>query len=422
MAKEEKKAPKLRFNGYTNDWERKKLGDVAENLSYGLNLPSTNYDGNNIYLRITDIDDESHTLNRDNLTSPNLGKFDKNILDYKLTENDVVFARTGASVGKTYVYTPTDGNIYFAGFLVRAKFKSSILANFVFYTTLTSKYLNYVKVTSQRSGQPGVNAKEYGNFAISITDSTEQFSIISLLKKLDGTINLHERKCEELALIKKALLQKLFPKKDEFKPEVRYKNFSDAWEQQKLGEVVNLRGRIGFRGYKQTDLVDKGQGAISFSPADIDEFGNVLNCNNKYISWAKYDESPEIQIAQGDILFTKTASIGKIGYITKLREKATINPQIALITPLKNENGYFIFLSLRLDQFTKKVRNIIGGSSVPTLSQEKLKLLTFMYPDTSEQKEIGDFFKQLDSLIALHQRKLEKLKQLKKFLLQNMFI
>ena len=189
-----------------------------------------------------------------------------------------------------------------------------------------------------------------------------------------------------------------------------------------MGEVVNLRGRIGFRGYKQTDLVDKGQGAISFSPADIDEFGNVLNCNNKYISWAKYDESPEIQIAQGDILFTKTASIGKIGYITKLREKATINPQIALITPLKNENGYFIFLSLRLDQFTKKVRNIIGGSSVPTLSQEKLKLLTFMYPDTSEQKEIGDFFKQLDSLIALHQCKLEKLKQLKKFLLQNMFI
>ena len=205
-------------------------------------------------------------------------------------------------------------------------------------------------------------------------------------------------------------------------PKLRFPGFTGAWEQRKLGEVVNLRGRIGFRGYKQTDLVDKGQGAISFSPADIDEFGNVLNCNNKYISWAKYDESPEIQIAQGDILFTKTASIGKIGYITKLREKATINPQIALITPLKNENGYFIFLSLRLDQFTKKVRNIIGGSSVPTLSQEKLKLLTFMYPDTSEQKEIGDFFKQLDSLIALHQCKLEKLKQLKKFLLQNMFI
>ena len=206
-------------------------------------------------------------------------------------------------------------------------------------------------------------------------------------------------------------------------PVRRFKEFenSAAWEQRKLGEVVNLRGRIGFRGYKQTDLVDKGQGAISFSPADIDEFGNVLNCNNKYISWAKYDESPEIQIAQGDILFTKTASIGKIGYITKLREKATINPQIALITPLKNENGYFIFLSLRLDQFTKKVRNIIGGSSVPTLSQEKLKLLTFMYPDTSEQKEIGDFFKQLDSLIALHQRKLDKLKRVKSAYLTEMF-
>ncbi|MBL1058101.1 restriction endonuclease subunit S [Ligilactobacillus salivarius] len=267
-----------------------------------------------------------------------------------------------------------------------------------------------------------IHEETFLNMPMQAPIKSEQEKIAKTLNSLNNTIQLHERKCEELALIKKALLQKLFPKKDEIKPEVRYKNFSDAWEQRKLGEVVNLRGRIGFRGYKQTDLVDKGQGAISFSPADIDEFGNVLNCNNKYISWAKYDESPEIQIAQGDILFTKTASIGKIGYITKLREKATINPQIALITPLKNENGYFIFLSLRLDQFTKKVRNIIGGSSVPTLSQEKLKLLTFMYPDTSEQKEIGDFFKQLDSLIALHQRKLEKLKQLKKFLLQNMFI
>ncbi|MFD3387725.1 restriction endonuclease subunit S [Ligilactobacillus salivarius] len=267
-----------------------------------------------------------------------------------------------------------------------------------------------------------IHEETFLNMPMQAPIKSEQEKIAKTLNSLNNTIQLHERKYEELTIIKQALLQKLFPKKDEIKPEVRYENFSDAWEQRKLGEVVNLRGRIGFRGYKQTDLVDKGQGAISFSPADIDEFGNVLNCNNKYISWAKYDESPEIQIAQGDILFTKTASIGKIGYITKLREKATINPQIALITPLKNENGYFIFLSLRLDQFTKKVRNIIGGSSVPTLSQEKLKLLTFMYPDTSEQKEIGDFFKQLDSLIALHQCKLEKLKQLKKFLLQNMFI
>ena len=292
-----------------------------------------------------------------------------------------------------------------------------------FKTTCWHKFMYQHGDSGARSDRFSIKDNELKKLPIKLpADDMEQEKIAKTLTSLDNTLQLHERKYEELTIIKQALLQKLFPKKDEIKPEVRYENFSDAWEQRKLGEVVNLRGRIGFRGYKQTDLVDKGQGAISFSPADIDEFGNVLNCNNKYISWAKYDESPEIQIAQGDILFTKTASIGKIGYITKLREKATINPQIALITPLKNENGYFIFLSLRLDQFTKKVRNIIGGSSVPTLSQEKLKLLTFMYPDTSEQKEIGDFFKQLDSLIALHQCKLEKLKQLKKFLLQNMFI
>lgn len=177
-----------------------------------------------------------------------------------------------------------------------------------------------------------------------------------------------------------------------------------------MGETASLRGRIGFRGYKQTDLVAKGNGAITLSPSDIDENGNISFENNKYISWDKFEESPEIQVNVGDILFTKTASIGKIGFVSQLPEKATINPQIALVTPFPKELGYFIFLSLRLDEFTKKVRNITGGSSVPTISQEKLKELTFKVPNTDEQQKISIFFKKVDSLIALYQRKPETLK------------
>ena len=217
------------------------------------------------------------------------------------------------------------------------------------------------------------------------------------------------------------MLQKMFPKKGEKNPEIRFSGFTDDWEQRKLGEVVSLRGRIGFRGYKESDLVAPGYGAITFSPADIDEMGNVSTENNKYLSWTKYDESPEIQVDVGDILFTKTASIGKIGYIKDLKEKATINPQFALLTPKENSNGYFTFLSVRSDSFMKQVRGITGGSSVPTMSQEKLKELVFMSPSLGEQQKIGEYFSNLDHLITLHQRKCEQLKELKKFMLQNMF-
>ncbi|WP_459445861.1 restriction endonuclease subunit S [Ligilactobacillus salivarius] len=407
------------FTGASFTWERKKLGDVAKITPGG--TPSKNISNYWYPKEIPWL--SSGEINKEIIFSTDdmISKEGFNNSSAKWIKQDsvlIALAGQGKTRGKVAINRiPLTTNQSIAGI----EPSNEVYYKFL-YHQLTKDYLKLRLVSSGDGSRGGLNKKLLNDYAVNLSSIDEQHKLGILLSRIDNTLQLHERKCEELTLIKKALLQKLFPKEDKIKPEVRYKNFSDVWEQQKLGEVVNLRGRIGFRGYKQTDLVDKGQGAISFSPADIDEFGNVLNCNNKYISWAKYDESPEIQIAQGDILFTKTASIGKIGYITKLREKATINPQIALITPLKNENGYFIFLSLRLDQFTKKVRNIIGGSSVPTLSQEKLKLLTFMYPDTSEQKEIGDFFKQLDSLIALHQRKFEKLKQLKKFLLQNMFI
>ncbi|MGY3819879.1 restriction endonuclease subunit S [Ligilactobacillus salivarius] len=397
-------------------WERKKLGNVAENLSYGLNLPSTNYDGNNIYLRITDIDDESHTLNRDNLTSPNLRKFDKNILDYKLTENDVVFARTGASVGKTYVYTPTDGNIYFAGFLVRAKFKSSILANFVFYTTLTSKYLNYVKVTSQRSGQPGVNAREYGNFAISITDSTEQFRIISLLKKLDSTINLHERKCEELALIKKALLQKLFPKKDKFKPEVRYKNFSDAWEQRKLGEVsTRVRGNDG-----RMDLPTLTISAANGWLDQKERFSENI---------AGKEQKNYTLLSEGELSYNHgNSKLAKYGTVFVLRNyKEALVPRVyhSFKTDSQTSADFieYIFSTKRTDRELSKL--ITSGARMDGLLNinfDNFMSIKINLPLYDEQLKIVKFLREFDTLITLHQRKLEKLKQLKKFLLQNMFI
>ena len=323
-----------------------------------------------------------------------------------MTENDVVFARTGASVGKTYVYTPTDGNIYFAGFLVRAKFKSSILANFVFYTTLTSKYLNYVKVTSQRSGQPGVNAKEYGNFAISITDSTEQFRIISLLKKLDGTINLHERKCEELTLIKKSLLQKLFPKEDKIKPEIRYKNFSDAWEQRKLGgflQEYSIKSKIENE-YPLLSSTNKGMEYREGRTASESNIGyKILKINDLVLS-------------------PQNLWLGNININTLVT--GIVSPSYKTLK-INNLSLYFLLPQLKTKRMLEKYKQVsVQGASVVrrNLDFTEFMNISLVIPTNKEQEQIGEFFKQLDSLIALHQRKLEKLKQLKKFLLQNMFI
>ena len=188
------------------------------------------------------------------------------------------------------------------------------------------------------------------------------------------------------------------------KPKIRFKGFTEAWEQRKLGDIVYLRGRIGFRGYKRTDLVSEGYGAITFSPADIDDDGHLKLENNTYISFDKYEESPEIKVHEGDILFTKTASIGKIAYVPKLREKSTINPQFALLTPNNNIDNYFLFLSLRTEDCLTYAKNITGGSTIPTMSQEKLKEMDIILPDKEEQKKIGQYFKSIDNLITLHQR------------------
>ena len=181
---------------------------MASSFEYGLNAAAKDYDGENKYIRITDIDDNSHEFLTDALTSPDieLAGAEK----YKLTEGDILFARTGASVGKSYIYKGSDGLVFYAGFLIRARIREEYDAQFVFQNTLTDKYNKYIAVTSQRSGQPGVNAQEYSEFEIRVPKKEEQTKIGAYFRKLDNLITLHQRKLEKLRNIKKSLLEKMF--------------------------------------------------------------------------------------------------------------------------------------------------------------------------------------------------------------------
>ncbi len=203
------KIPEIRFPGFTGEWVQRKLGDIATSFDYGLNAAAKEYDGTNAYIRITDIDDDSHSFISDGITSPDtdLSKAD----DYKVAEGDILFARTGASVGKSYIYKPSDGLMYFAGFLIRARVKPEYDAQFVFQNTLTETYSKYIAVTSQRSGQPGVNAQEYAEYEIMCPTREEQIKIGEHFKNLDNLIALQQRKCDDLKEVKRYMLQNMFP-------------------------------------------------------------------------------------------------------------------------------------------------------------------------------------------------------------------
>ena len=200
--------PEIRFKGFTDPWEQRKLSEMCGTFEYGLNAAAKEFDGNNKYIRITDIDDASREFLLSDLSSPDICL--DGMSKYLLSSGDIVFARTGASVGKTYIYRENDGIVYFAGFLIRAKVNQDNDAEFVFQSTLSPSYEKYIRITSQRSGQPGVNAQEYGEYDLFAPSKEEQQRIGHFLRGIDNLITLHQRELEKLQNIKKSMLEKMF--------------------------------------------------------------------------------------------------------------------------------------------------------------------------------------------------------------------
>ena len=200
--------PEIRLDGFEGEWEKVKLKDVTDSIEYGLNASAKEFDGENKYIRITDIDDVSRKFKEDSITSPDINVSECD--NYLLCEKDILFARTGASVGKTYLYDIKDGKVYFAGFLIRARIKEKFDSKFIFQNTLTDRFTQYVKVTSQRSGQPGVNGKEYGEYELYLPNYEEQQAIGAYFSNLDNLINSYQEKISQLEILKKKLLQDMF--------------------------------------------------------------------------------------------------------------------------------------------------------------------------------------------------------------------
>ena len=195
MENENKKGlnvPPLRFPEFKGEWRKTSLGNCCTSFDYGLNEPAIDYDGVNRYLRITDINDFGHLINNEK-KSP---KWFSN--DYLVNERDILLSRTGATVGKSYLYSTTDGKLYFAGYLIRAHIKESCSKEFIFQETQKLTYKKWVKLISARSGQPGINSKEYASFSFLAPNLSEQEKIGSLLSLIDQRIDAQRKTIEDL--------------------------------------------------------------------------------------------------------------------------------------------------------------------------------------------------------------------------------
>ena len=417
----DKKTPEIRFTGFTEDWEQRKLEEIAP-LRGGFAFKSEKFTTKGIpIVKISNI-------LQDGSVGADFSYYDLLPEDEKFTlkNGDAVLAMSGATTGKVSVLTCKDDEKYYqnqrVGFFTRT---GNFDYDFVSVIVRSHLFIEQLKSVLVAGAQPNVSPKDIDSFEFMVPQQfDEQKKIGQFFKSLDNLITLHQRKFEKLLNLKKSFLQKMFPKSGEKYPEIRFSGFTDAWERRKVGDTCNINGRIGFRGYTEKDIISKESGGVlTFSPSNIVHNKLTVDCKNTYITREKYEESPEIMIKNGDILFVKTGStLGKSALVSGIKEDASINPQIVV---LRYKDGAESFFSnvLLTQGVLKQVAAVRIGGAVPTMTETELKNITYYAPISKEEKlKIGNFFSNLDNLITLHLRKMEMLQKLKQAFLQKMFV
>lgn len=396
-----KNVPELRFDGYEEEWEEKKYNNIFSKFQYGLNAPSKDFDGINKYLRITDIDDETRKFKSENITSPD-DDLDK-LSPYTLEDGDICFARTGATVGKTYKYNPTDGKVYFAGYLIKGSIESDFDSDFIFQSTLTKKYENFIKITSQRSGQPGVNSSELSNYKISSPDKNEQEKIGDLFRKIDALIEKQEGKVSKLEDFKKSMLQKMFPKKGELVPEFRFEGFDGEWEEISIGDKFEVT--MGQSPNSENYTTDINAMILVQGNADLE---------NGHVTPRIFTKEVTKTSKKGDILMTVRAPVGTLAVN---EYDVVIGRGVCSI-----KGNTFLYYSLTNMNLNNYWNRFSSGSTFESINSLDIKNASLKIPSLAEQQKIGNFFKNLDRQIETEEKLLESYKQMKKSLLQKMFV
>ena len=394
--------PKIRFKGYTDDWEQRKLEDLVDrvtrkNQDLVSELPLT-------------ISAQYGLIDQNEFFDKRVAS--KDVSGYYLIENgEFAYNKstsTDAPWGAVKRLDRYENGVLSTLYIVFGiKKNNPVDSDFLvsyYSTNLWHKGIHEIAAEGARNhGLLNIAPADFFETELTIPqDIEEQKKIGKYFEELERLITLHQRKCEETKKLKKYMLQKMFPQNGQTVPEIRFAGFTDAWEQRKLGETCKLNGRIGFRGYTERDIVTKEAGGVlTFSPTNIVNNKLTMECKNTYITREKYDESPEIKIANGDILFVKTGStLGKSALVTGLKEDASINPQIVVVR-VEKDSEIFMSNVLITHGIMKQVAAVKIGGAVPTMTETELKNLTYFAPvKKEEQKKIGDYFTNLDHFIT----------------------
>lgn len=380
--------PKIRFKRFEGEWKEKALGDVVDEFKYGINAAAVSYDGENKYLRITDIDEGSRAFIKDELASPDADLSSCN--EYIMQDGDIVIARTGASVGKSYIYRPIDGKVYFAGFLIRARVNKNVDREFVFQNTLTDGFKKYIRFVSQRSGQPGVNAEELKSYLMNLPASLpEQRALASYFTSLDAQIAASTSRLSSLKQIKAASLLNMFPQKGEMVPRVRFKGFEGEWKDSMLSD-------FSYSICSGRDTAHKGIYPLYGSTG-------IIGTTNK----PSYNGAMLLVARVG-------ANAGKLQIIN---EECGVSDNTLIIKPNGNISVSWLYYYL----VHCNLNHLVYGSGQPLITGYMLKRIPILLGSKKECDEIASYFTTLDAQITLHRERLEKLKQIKAACLEKMF-
>ena len=401
--------PNIRFSGYTDDWEQRKLGEM---------YVERNEKGND-NLQILSVSIHSGVSDKE-LDEENLGKFVRRSEDkskYKhVYTGDLIFnmmrawqgaigvAKSEGMISPAYISAIPNEDVYplFMDYAMRRKEAIEEINNLSYGITDFRKRLywdSFVHVTCQL---PSVE---------------EQEKIYKYFKTLDTLITLHQRKCDETKELKKYMLQKMFPKNGEKVPEIRFAGFTDDWEQRKLGECGET-----YTGLSGKTKEDFGHGDARFVTY-MNVFSNPIADKDK-VEAVEIDKSQNC-VQYGDVFFTTSSEtpeeVGMSCVWLENTDNTYLNSFCFGYRPTINIDPYFMAYVLRSNTVRKKIVFLAQGISRYNISKNKVMEIEIPLPTLEEQKLLGKYFDNLDNLITLHQRKYDELKQMKKYMLQNMF-
>ena len=392
--------PNLRFPEFEGEWEKTTFGNIATGFDYGMNAAAKSYDGENKYIRITDINESSSTYDDKDIVSPD-GTLSDN---YQVKERDILLARTGASTGKTYLYRKSDGKLYYAGFLIRANVTTHN-PYFVFSQLHTHRYWRWVSIMSARSGQPGINSQEYSSFPVFTTSIQEENKIAKLLSLLDERISTQNKIIDKLQSLIKGIMVEL-QKQGQNK---------GNWRNVLLSKVLKERDERNTNLY-QVFSVSVSQGVIN----QVDYLGR---------SYAARDTSKYNVVHYGDLVYTKSPT-GAYPYgIVKQnfnQENVAVSPLYGVYIPNSLSVGTYLHEYFRSEINTHNyLHPLIQKGAKNTINITNQRFLENSVPIpvcANELLLISKLLLSFNDKIKYQQSILQQYQKQKQYLLRQMFI